>query len=128
VTLPPWARTEHVILHEVAHGLLPKPHAWHGPEYVGIFLTLVRHTLGEDAGRRFSDKLRQHKASRSMAAVPDTDTSRTVVTAAQRAVRERAAKQRPSTATRPPRPLRCCAGPPGRASWATLARSPVRAP
>lgn len=94
VTLPPWARTEHVILHEVAHGLLPKPHAWHGPEYVGIFLTLVRHTLGEDAGRRFSDKLRQHKASRSMVAVPAAD-SHAPVTATQRVERERAAKQRP---------------------------------
>lgn len=96
VTLPPWARKEWVILHEVAHGLLPKPHAWHGPEFVGIYLTLVRFVLGEEAGRQFLDALRKEKVRRSLAAVPGADTH-VPVTATVRDARTKAARNRPVT-------------------------------
>lgn len=49
VTLPPWARTEWVILHEIAHNLTPRQHAAHGPEFAAVFLTLVRQQMGKVA-------------------------------------------------------------------------------
>ena len=47
ITLPRWARTPWVVLHELAHHL-----AWHdghGPRFVGILIGLVSRHLGYDA-------------------------------------------------------------------------------
>ncbi len=52
VTLPRWARSELIVLHELAH-VADHPHnAGHGPEFVGIYLDLVREFLGERFERR----------------------------------------------------------------------------
>lgn len=52
ITLPRWARSRHVILHEIAHhmnrDLNPAPLAPHGPEFARTYLDLVRRILGSD--------------------------------------------------------------------------------
>ena len=60
LSLPKWARTPGVILHEVAHCVTNTEHdrsevASHGWEFAAIFLDLVRHFLGVEN----HDKLRQ---------------------------------------------------------------------
>lgn len=40
------ARSEWVILHEIAHAIVGHDHAWHGPEWVECYLFLVRRFLG----------------------------------------------------------------------------------
>jgi len=54
--LPAWARTPLIILHEISHGVTIQKHgtqiAWHGREYAAIYLDLVRHFLGTEAGDR----------------------------------------------------------------------------
>ena len=44
--MPRWARSELVLLHEVAHCLTPPGCAPHGAEYAGILLCLVRRRMG----------------------------------------------------------------------------------
>lgn len=56
ISLPRWARYEAMILHELAHILAPRQAAWHGEEFVGIFLALVDHIMDVDATEVF----RQH--------------------------------------------------------------------
>lgn len=92
IALPPWSRTEGVILHEIAHGI-PHEGAWHGPEFAAILLTLVRHRLGKPAADRLRAAYRQHKVRAKVAAVPKPD--RAVVTATAR--RERAAHRQAAT-------------------------------
>lgn len=64
ITLPKWARTPVVILHEIAHCVTHTEHdsvAGHGWEYVAIFLDLVRHFLGVEAHGKFRTILKQHR-------------------------------------------------------------------
>lgn len=52
ITLPIWARTELVIWHEIAHCITQWKYpsrAAHGREYAQIFLSLIRHYLGQAA-------------------------------------------------------------------------------
>lgn len=46
ISLPRWARTEYVIIHEVAH--LPIPDK-HGPMFCALYLRLVREIMGAEA-------------------------------------------------------------------------------
>lgn len=48
ITLPRWARTPWVVLHEMAHHLAAW-HESHGPRFVGILIGLVSRHLGYDA-------------------------------------------------------------------------------
>jgi len=48
IRLPRWSRCDWVILHEVAHILQPTNTAWHGPEFCGVYLFLVREVMGAD--------------------------------------------------------------------------------
>ena len=41
VNLPRWARQEAVVLHETAHSLQPYGTAWHGPEFIRLFIELL---------------------------------------------------------------------------------------
>jgi hypothetical protein len=50
IKLPKWARSQWVILHEMAHRLTPADEA-HGPRYVGVLIGLVCRHLGYDANR-----------------------------------------------------------------------------
>jgi len=40
---------ERIVLHELAHAIVPKPHSHHGRLFSAIYLDLVRHFIGEDA-------------------------------------------------------------------------------
>jgi putative metallohydrolase (TIGR04338 family) len=86
IALPPWARTEGVILHEIAHGL-PHGGAWHGAEFAGILLALVRHQMGAETAKKLRASMREERVRSSTAAVPKP--TRPVQTASMR--RERAA-------------------------------------
>lgn len=53
VKLPRWARTQYIVLHEVAHSLTQRIHgddvAGHGWQYAAIYLDLVRFGMGTEA-------------------------------------------------------------------------------
>ena len=51
ITLPRWARSRWVILHELAHRLTPRDEA-HGPRFVGVLIGLVR--ISSIADTRFT--------------------------------------------------------------------------
>lgn len=82
------ARNEWVILHEIAHNLVPHHHAWHGPEFAGVLLFLVRTVLGKDAGDALRTAYREHRVRYTMSDVPKAG-RHTVVTKTQRAKRDR---------------------------------------
>jgi putative metallohydrolase (TIGR04338 family) len=50
ITLPRWARSRWVILHELAHRLSPNDEA-HGPRFVGVLIGLASRHLDYDAGQ-----------------------------------------------------------------------------
>lgn len=76
VTLPPWGRNEWVILHEMAHTLVgcDGPHAVHGPEFAGVFLTLVRYQMGTAAAAALRAAFKAHRVRYSMSKVPSPGT------------------------------------------------------
>jgi hypothetical protein len=91
--MPLWSRCELITLHEVAHCLTPSRHACHGPEFAGVMLALVRHQMGDEAGRALRAGFRSTRARVSAAAVPAP--TKTVVTAAAVKARRRVAASRP---------------------------------
>lgn len=48
ITLPRWARSRWVILHELAHRLTPRDEA-HGPRFVGVLIGLLARHVDHDA-------------------------------------------------------------------------------
>ncbi len=80
ITLPLFARNEWIVLHEIAHSLTersardvsgcPYDVAWHGPEYVGVYLFLVKTVLGEEAYKTFLAVCRENKVRRNNTAIP----------------------------------------------------------
>lgn len=65
-------RNEMIACHEVAHTLMADTsYAAHGPEYVGVYLFLVRLMMGDEWAKALSDSFRKHKVRRSNAAIPD---------------------------------------------------------
>src|SRR5262245_5808701 len=70
--LPRWSRNRLIILHEIAHGVTRQKHgrlvAGHGREYAAIYLDLVRHFLGAEAGAElraaFKGKRVKHRPKR----------------------------------------------------------------
>ncbi len=68
--MPKWARTEMVLLHEVAHCLTPWIYASHGPEYAGVLLSLVRRSMGPATGQALEDAFDRHRVRCSGAALP----------------------------------------------------------
>lgn len=65
-----WSRTELVLLHEVAHCLTSERYAAHGPEYAGVFLSLVRRRLSPASAQALEDAFSRHRVRWNMAAVP----------------------------------------------------------
>ncbi len=47
ISLPPWARTEFTILHELAHFATPPRTADHGPVFAWIELQAIQRTFGK---------------------------------------------------------------------------------
>lgn len=68
--MPKWARTEMVLLHEVAHCLTPWTFASHGPEYAGVLLSLVRHGMGPAPAQALEDAFDRHRVRCGVAALP----------------------------------------------------------
>lgn len=52
IKLPRWSRRRYIVLHEIAHWIeyvaFPGRCAWHGREFVGIFMELLRRYHGAD--------------------------------------------------------------------------------
>ena len=69
--MPKWARTELVLLHEVAHCLTPWTFAGHGPEYAGVLLTLTRRGMGPATAQRLEDAFARERVRWTLSAVPD---------------------------------------------------------
>lgn len=94
VTLPPWARTEHIILHEVAHSLVPHDAADHGPEFAATLLTLVRYAMGAEHAATLRESYREHRVKyrAGMASVPKPGTH-SVVPRGEQEAKKRAAAQ-----------------------------------
>lgn len=90
LTVSPYhRRSEAVILHEIAHTLTPSNRAWHGPEFAGILLTLVRFQMGAEHARELRESFRAGRVRVTMKDVPKAG-SRPVVTAAKQAAKQRA--------------------------------------
>lgn len=71
ITLPRWARSRWVILHELAHRLTPRDEA-HGPRFVGVLMGLVcRHLDADlDALKAIADEFKVKFYTRSIGNVP----------------------------------------------------------
>ena len=68
--MPKWARTELVILHEVAHCLTPRTCAAHGAEYAGVLLALARRAMGPATAQRLEDAFARQRVRWTLSAVP----------------------------------------------------------
>ena len=68
--MPRWSRTELVVLHEVAHCLTSDGYAAHGPEYAGVFLSLVRRRLSPATAQALEDAFSRHRVRWTATAVP----------------------------------------------------------
>lgn len=68
--MPRWARTELVLLHEVAHCLTPTTFAAHGPEYAGVLLSLVRRAVDPATAQRLEDAFARNGVRWTLVGVP----------------------------------------------------------
>ncbi|HEX2063624.1 MAG TPA: hypothetical protein VHE80_04295, partial [Acidimicrobiales bacterium] len=68
--MPKWARSELVLLHEVAHCLTPATCAAHGPEYAGVLLALARRAMGPATGQALEDAFARERVRWTLQAVP----------------------------------------------------------
>lgn len=68
--MPRWARSELVLLHEVAHCLTPVTCAPHGPEYAGVLLALARRGMGPATAQSLEDAFARQRVRWTLAAVP----------------------------------------------------------
>lgn len=69
-------RSEAVILHEIAHNLSPFTYAFHGPEFAGVLVTLVKHVMGAEHAKALRESFKAKRVRVSMAAVPAPDEAR----------------------------------------------------
>lgn len=92
INLPRWAWTEDVVLHEIAH--IATNRQWgtqipaHGRHFAKVYLELVRHKMGKDAGARLKAAFAKHKVKHSLPRKPMTDEQREAAAARLAAVRE----------------------------------------
>lgn len=68
--MPKWARSELVLLHEVAHCLTPCSFAAHGPEYAGVLVALVRRGMGPATAQALEDAFDRQRVRWTLSAVP----------------------------------------------------------
>lgn len=101
VSLPPWAREEWTILHEVAHCVTAAQHAAHGPEFAAAFLTLVRQQMGKASYDSLRAAMRERRVKIGPLVKPDPRYAQRVVPRAtieaRRAKADREAKARART-------------------------------
>ncbi len=67
--MPKWARSELVLLHEVAHCLCPATFAAHGPEYAGVLLALARRAMTPATAQSLEDAFDRQRVRWTMSAV-----------------------------------------------------------
>jgi len=68
-----WARCEAVILHELAHALVPRttPNASaHGPEFAGVFHYLVQQVMGKEEADKLKASFKLNKVKMNRRAIP----------------------------------------------------------
>lgn len=90
IMLSPWGRSRpYVLLHELAHVLVPNKYAGHGPEFCATYLTLVEFVLGKEAARKLRESFVSHgvRYRKGFEAVPDPN--RSVVTKSQADAKKR---------------------------------------
>ncbi len=68
--MPKWARSELVVLHEVAHCLTPLALASHGPEYAGVLLALARRAMSPGMAQSLEDAYARQGVRWTLSAVP----------------------------------------------------------
>ncbi len=68
--MPKWARSELVLLHEVAHCLAPRTVASHGPEYAGVLLALARRAMSPGTAQSLEDAFAAQRVRWTLSAVP----------------------------------------------------------
>ena len=68
--MPKWARSELVMLHEVAHCLTPVAFAAHGPEYAGVLLALARRAMSPATAQSVEDAFARQRVRWNLSAVP----------------------------------------------------------
>ena len=68
--MPKWARSELVLLHEMAHCLTPRSVASHGPEYAGVLLALSRRAMSPGTAQSLEDAFARQRVRWTLSAVP----------------------------------------------------------
>ena len=68
--MPKWARTELVLLHEIAHCVTPRTVASHGPEYAGVLLALARRAMSPGTAQSLEDAFTRQRVRWTLSAVP----------------------------------------------------------
>lgn len=96
IQLPLWSRSKLVICHEIAHHLTPSTYAWHGPEYAGVYLMLVKHVIGDEAYDALRASFKANHVRYTLVAVVKARYE--LETRTEQAAAERAAKTRPPSA------------------------------
>jgi putative metallohydrolase (TIGR04338 family) len=65
MSMPKWFRTEDVVLHELAHGLVElkwgRGTAWHGWEFCKTLLELVRHYIDAESADNLRLSFKEHR-------------------------------------------------------------------
>ena len=61
VNLPKWARSEMVILHELAHILTPVNEPWHGRRFCRNYLALVGRWMSRDSAIKLRACFKKHR-------------------------------------------------------------------
>ena len=73
ISLGKWARCEAVILHELAHNLVPRTcldAAAHGPEFAGVFHYLVQQVMGKEEASKLKASFKENKVRMNRKAIP----------------------------------------------------------
>lgn len=96
IQLPVWARHHAVILHEMAHCLNTgsRTYAWHGPEFAGLFLSLVHHVMGAESASKLRESFKANRVRYNLKAIPSSPRFE-VVPKAVVAAKRRATETRP---------------------------------
>jgi len=94
VSLPPWGRTEWVILHEIAHAVTihRSDVAPHGREFAAAYLCLVRHMMGAESAKALRDSMRHYRVR--VAAAPKPVAGKAVTTRSEAAAKAAARNRR----------------------------------
>lgn len=75
--MPRWARSELVVLHEVAHPLVASTLAAHGPEFAGVLLALARRAIGPATAQALEDAFTRHRVRHAVPPAPAPAGART---------------------------------------------------